>query len=215
MKQQKKIKPEPVLFTAENRQWKVLPEFPDYEISNDGRLRRATAGSNTKIGAHIRVGISTNGYPKYGLTKPNGKRVYRNAHRLVAIAFLPPQPEGKPLVLHDDDNRLNCVYTNLKWGSVKDNSSDAMRHGLVAIGDSHPSRLRPWTRPRGESHKSVKLTDIEVKEIMCDQRTHKQIGISYGVHQSLIGRIKGGQVWKHITNPSYRKMLDQGVSDDR
>jgi hypothetical protein len=51
----KKIKPEPALVESLQREWRILCEFPDYEISNDGRLRRKTPGSNTKAGAHIRV----------------------------------------------------------------------------------------------------------------------------------------------------------------
>ena len=46
---------------AKRRIWRVLKEFPDYEISNDGRLRRLTAGSNTVVGALIRITINSHG----------------------------------------------------------------------------------------------------------------------------------------------------------
>lgn len=211
----KKQKPEPALFDAPIREWRLLTDFPDYEISNDGHLRRATAGSNTKIGAHIRVGMSDGGYPKYGLTRPDGRRVHCGAHQLVASAFLPPAPEGKPNVLHDDDNRLNCLDSNLKWGSGGDNSADAKRNGLLALGENHPCRKKPWTRPRGEKHASAKLTENDVLSILKDQRTHKEVANFYGVNDALIARIRNGRVWKHLTNPDYRKMLEEGAADDR
>src|SRR6185369_13755267 len=119
---------------------------------------------------HIRVGMAPNGYPKYGLTRPDGRRVYRNAHRLVAAEFLGPEPFSGALVLHDDDNRMNCRDTNLIWGTVVDNIADAKRNGLWQEGKNHSSARKPWARPRGENHASVKLTDEKVRAIMADNR---------------------------------------------
>lgn len=200
-------KEEPALFACDLREWRILREFPDYEVSNDGRLRRLTAGSNTKVGAHIRVGMS-NGYPKYGLTRPGGQRVYRNAHRLVAAEFLEPEPFLGAMVLHDDDNRLNCLDTNLKWGTAKDNAADAMRNNRYALGPDHPCTKKPWTRPRGENQSSSKLTDEKVRQILDDNRGAPAIAQDYGVDSALIYRIKKRLVWKHVTNPTYRAMLD-------
>lgn len=188
-------KEEPTLLECDLQAWRILREFPDYEISNDGRLRRFTAGSNTKVGAHIRVGMS-DGYPKYGLTRPDGQRVYRNAHRLVAAEFLEPEPFPGAMVLHDDDNRLNCLDTNLKWGTAKENAADAIRNNCLALGERHPCTLKPWTRPRGESHAAVKLTDAKVRAILLDPRMGTIIASEYGVDSALIYRIKAGKVWK-------------------
>jgi hypothetical protein len=206
----KKIKPEPALQITAIRVWRMLREFPDYEISNDGRLRRLTAGSNTKVGAHIRVGMSSRGYPKYGLTMRDGRRVYRNAHRLVAAEFLEPEPFPGAKVLHDDDDRLNCRDTNLKWGTAKDNTADAIRNNRLALGENHPCTRKPWTRPRGSTHTSAKLTDADVRAILSDTRMGTVIADEYGVDSALIYRIKAGKVWKHITNPEYNAMLEAG-----
>jgi hypothetical protein len=206
----RKIKPEPALVCCELRQWKMLREFPDYEVSNDGRLRRLTPGSNTKAGAMIRVTMSAKGYPKYGLTKPDGTRVHQNAHALVAAEFLPPKPEGATMILHDDDNRLNCVSTNLKWGNGKDNVADAKRNGKWEVGENHSSSRKPWLRPRGAAHASAKLNDEKVAAILNDERKQSEIAHSYGVDPALVYRIKRGLVWKHITNPEYAAMLAEG-----
>lgn len=206
----RKITPEPALLEAETREWRTLREFPDYEISNDGRLRRATAGSNTKVGAHIRVGMSKSqgAYPKYGLTdRRTGKRIFRNAHQLVASEFLGEAPAGKTKVLHNDDNRLNCVDTNLKWGDSQDNTADAKRNNRYPTGADHPSAIKPWTRPRGERHSRAKLTEADIQAILLDARPQQDIASAFGVDGALIGRIRQGKVWKHITNPEYRAML--------
>ena len=200
------------MLTSEVREWRVLREFPDYEISNDGRLRRLTAGSNTKAGALIRAVNGT--YPHYGLTYPGGRRVHRNAHRLVAAEFLEPEPFPGAMVLHKDDNRLNSVDTNLKWGDGKDNVADAKRNGIWEIGTNHSSARKPWCRPRGTSHASSKLTDGKVREILADLRPATQIARSYEVDSALIYRIKKGEIWKHITNPEYNAMLEAGKRDD-
>jgi hypothetical protein len=210
----KKIKPEPAMLESAVRVWRMLREFPDYEISNDGRLRRLTAGSNTKAGAHIRAGMVSDGYPKYGLTRPDGRRVYRNAHRLVAAEFLEPEPFPGALVLHDDDDRLNCRDTNLKWGTHVGNVDDAKRNGRWELGSEHSSARKPWTRPRGSTHTSAKLTETSVRAILADGRTAPEIARELGVDSALIYRIKKGVVWKHITNPAYNAMLEAGKCND-
>jgi len=210
----RKIRPEPALVEAAVREWRLLRDFPDYEISNDGRLRRATAGSNTKIGAHIRVTMSAGAYPRYGLVdRATGKRVCRNANQLVAAEFLGDPPPGKTKVLHDDDNRLNCVAANLKWGDDKDNKADAKRNNRYPIGADHPSARKPWTRPRGTHHSSAKLTEYDVVAITLDCRSHRDIAAAFGVDEALVGRIRKGLVWRHITNPEYRAMLEDGVAN--
>ncbi len=205
------FKPEPILLNAAVREWRIVPRFPDYEISNDGRLRRATDHTNKKAGLLIRCRVSRNGYPIYNLTGDDG-RITVNAHRIVAWVFLPAPSHGETMVLHADDNKLNCCDGNLRWGTGKDNSADAKRNGRLALGDKHPCAAKPWTRPRGESHARAKLTEQDVRQIMMDDRTQKDIAAFYSVDPALIGRIKQGKVWKHITNPAYSKMLRDGAS---
>jgi hypothetical protein len=203
----KKLNPEPAMQEAAVRVWRVLREFPDYEISNDGRLRRLTAGSNTKAGAHIRAGMVADGYPKYGLTR-------RNAHRLVAAEFLEPEPFPGAKVLHDDDDRLNCRDTNLKWGTAKDNTADAIRNNRLALGENHPCTKKPWTRPRGSNQARAKLTEASVLAILADGRPAPEIARELGVNSALIYRIKKRLVWKHVTNPAYNAMLEAGKRND-
>jgi hypothetical protein len=208
----KKTKPEPALIESDQREWRMLREFPDYEISNDGRLRRKTPGSNTKAGAHIRI-IAGN-YPHYRLSLPSGIRIDRSAHQLVASEFLEPRPSPDAFVLHMDDNRLNCTHTNLRWGSHQTNMTDALRNGRIQTGAAHSSARKPWYRPRGSAHSSAKLDETKVHRILADNRPDSEIAASYKVDSALIYRIKRGLIWKHVSNPSYCAMLENGRMAD-
>ena len=42
-------------------------------------------------------------------------------HRLICEAFHGPAPEGKPIVLHLDEDATNNRPENLRWGTMKEN----------------------------------------------------------------------------------------------
>lgn len=106
-----------------------------YEISDQGRLRSLTRKVATKGGKFrtvksqlIRPRINRGGYEQVTLSfrrKPCTVLI----HRLVCEAFHGPAPEGKPLVLHWDGDRLNNRVGNLRWGDNADNMADLKRHG--------------------------------------------------------------------------------------
>jgi hypothetical protein len=197
------------LLECDKREWRIIPKFSAYEISNDGLCRRI------KTGRVLKHNLTAAGYPSYCIKRDaDSKFVTAMAHRLVAIAFLPPPREGEIQVLHDDDNVFNCRVGNLKWGTPKINVADAIRNGLKPLGENHPCHRKPWTRPRGEENAMAKLTEASVRLIIRDDRPLAKIAKDYGVSCSLIHMIKHGQAWKHITNPSYRAMLEDGRKAD-
>lgn len=99
--------------------WKVIEEFPNYEISNFGRVK------NLSLNKIMTNCLDEDGYHILGLRKDN-KRTTRKVHRLVAIAFI-PNPNNLPYVNHIDHNRINNKVENLEWSSIKDNTSEAFR----------------------------------------------------------------------------------------
>jgi hypothetical protein len=80
----------------------------------------------------LRPGIR-NGYPAVSLSPGTrvGARTYP-VHRLVALAFLGPDPFEGAQVCHNDGDRTNPRLDNLRWGSQSDNQRDAVRHGTHA-----------------------------------------------------------------------------------
>lgn len=64
-----------------------------------------------------------------------------------------------------------------------------------------------WTNPkwkewaskmRGESHRSAKLTEDDVRAIRQDIRSCRKIASQYGVDSKTISSVKSGKSWKHV-----------------
>jgi hypothetical protein len=196
---------------SENRRWATVSENDNYEISDDGYLRRKVASRNSKAGKVIRPRISSRGYVQYGMHR-NGRAVTRPAHRLVAAAFLDPPAEGQSIVRHLNDIKTDNSFQNLAWGTAFDNWTDGLSHGLQRVGGNHPSHVRPWTRPRGEACVLSKLKEVDVYEILASSQTARQLADRFLVHPDTIRGIRSGRLWKHITNPAYAQILEEGVA---
>src|SRR6266850_1861322 len=61
-------------------------------------------------------------------------------HRLVCLTYNGPAPSGQPWVNHDDGNKANNHYSNLKWSSISENIQHSFDTGLHII----PKGLGNW-----------------------------------------------------------------------
>lgn len=110
-----------------NELWRPVAQFPDYEVSSLGRVRRLTATHKNpagfKLSAHPgrRGHLAVNPYL-------NGRRHTVYVHRLVALAFV--DGDHALDVLHRDGDPSNNAALNLYWGTDSDNQHDAVRHGV-------------------------------------------------------------------------------------
>ena len=71
-----------------------------------------------------------NGYLYVNYKNTEGKMITRRVHRLVAIAYI-PNPDNLPDVMHKDNNKENPNVENLKWGTVSENTRQAVNDGLL------------------------------------------------------------------------------------
>ena len=92
----------------ENEEWKQIPEYPNYSISDSGHLKNLKTG-NIIFGSTV----NKNGTIGINLFNANGKKKFTIA-KLVADAFIPNDNNYK-FVIHIDGNRANNKSENLKW----------------------------------------------------------------------------------------------------
>lgn len=95
----------------ENETWKVIEEFPHYQISSYGRVRHTSRMEARKIT------INERGFPVVLLSsRTSPTRYLRQINKLVATAYLPPPLyDDTTTVWHKDGDLSNCYYENLMW----------------------------------------------------------------------------------------------------
>lgn len=116
-----------------------------------------------------------------------GKRLTLYVHRLIAKAFL-PNPESKPCINHKNGNKKDNRLENLEWCTHAENMSHAFSSGLTPY---------PKTGP-GEKSPSAKLNNekvAEIKSLIRNGATNKEISATYGVSPGTIGFIRSGDTW--------------------
>ena len=87
-----------------------------YEITTNGTvIRHHKAHIKELVGAQ-----NSAGYCVVGLSK-KGVAIQHLVHRLVAEYFI-PNPEGKEMVDHIDEDKTNNSISNLRWCSAKENA---------------------------------------------------------------------------------------------
>jgi hypothetical protein len=128
--------PDPCFSPAEleAEQWKIISDFPEFEVSTLGRVRRLRS-TRAKTGWCIQ-----RGYRQIELIAGNKKQRFL-IQRLVAEAFL-PNPQRKDHVNHKDGDKANNRLSNLEWTTVKENNEHASATGLRPSGAKHPMAIR-------------------------------------------------------------------------
>lgn len=97
-----------------NEVWKQIEDYPNYFISNTGKIR------NVKTGRELSQRLTRYGYLEVHLCK-NGKQNYLKIHRLVAQAFI-PNPDNLDTVDHLNSIKTDNRIENLRWLSRSENS---------------------------------------------------------------------------------------------
>ena len=120
------------IFMEEKEIWKVIEDYPMYEVSNLGEVRKISSG---KLLPQF---LDSKGYPSVNLNNGN-KTTLKVVHRFVAQAYI-PNPKLKPCVDHIDTDKTNNVVlfnndgtidekrTNLRWVTHKENSRNPISY---------------------------------------------------------------------------------------
>lgn len=164
-------------------EWRVIPQFQDYEASSFGRIRsreREIVYSDGRRRTHkskiLNPGVSA-GYLFVNICK-NGKSKSVKVHSLVASTFLGEKPE-KFDVCHINGDRTDNRISNLEYGSRSKNNLDGYRI-------------------RGCVNKNQKLSpDIaeEIKRKLLLGVSQRELAREYLVCKSTISAIKNNELY--------------------
>jgi hypothetical protein len=181
--------------------WKAIPDFPGYEVSNQGRVRSfwAPVSGLKRRGNRMFIQdtpqkilsqyIDRDGYFKTSM-RQNHVNKSIGVHRIVLLSFIGKCPEGNQC-RHLDGNRANNNITNLTWGTAKQNQNDRFLHG----------RGHKITCPKGEAQWLSKIKSAEIHEIRYLRKNGyllREIGKLYGISESNVSMIVNNITWQHI-----------------
>jgi hypothetical protein len=188
-------------------EWRVIQSFPQYEVSDDGRVRRRTASrtrpkscpagselpqsmvgrlrkrKSGKVYENLYLAVVLNN-PETGVKRPFP------VHRLVCEAFHGPEPTAGSHAAHNDGNRFRNVKDNVRWATPRENSHDRYLHGTDAVGSKNGF---------------AKLTEAIVIAILrriASGAWSATIAREFAVSESTIDALKRGKSWRHVPRPT-------------
>ena len=196
-------------------EWRTIPDWNLYEISNLGNLRskdriiRNNNGEYLRKGRVLKTVDDKHGYKTFRFTQ-NGRQQSIKIHRLVAQVFI-PNPENKPCVNHLDNNPANNHVDNLEWCTMQENTDWMIAQGRFERTEEWLNNLHVSQEP---IYKPVKGTNISTGESLYFNRLNavKSMGFQpscvcvccknkNGVTQHL------GYTWKYITKEEYENAI--------
>ena len=159
-----------------------------YVISKCGLIYSLHSNKNRIINA----ATDKDGYKVLTLRRYN-KPYYIKLHRLLALTFIGPCPEGF-VCNHKNTIKDDNSIDNLEWVSQKQN----YHHSKNINGKDYYNPIK-WT---GEKHGLTKLSDSDAITIRTRfkkiKESQKQISLRYKVSPSCIGRLLRNETFKHI-----------------
>lgn len=161
---------------------RVLEEYPDYVIYEDGRIYSNLSNK------FIAQRANEFGYVSSCLKNKDGEYKWCRVHRLVALAYI-PNSENKREVNHIDGDKSKNHHTNLEWATSKENKAHAWENDLY----TH----------KGDNHYAAIFTEDQI-HAMCamlqDGARSIDVAKLFGTDKHLIANLKTGRNWKHVSD---------------
>lgn len=173
--------------------WKSVPGYEGrYEVSDLGRVRSiawfrevrnkwGSVNMRSTQGRSIKALVGHQGRFFVGLCL-NGHTVRHTVSSLVMLSFAGARPAGL-CVLHTDGDNKNNKLQNLRYGTHKENSADARRHGTLMLGERH------W---------GTRLTVDDILLIRRSADTGVCLAAMYGVTPAAISLIRTRKNWASV-----------------
>lgn len=115
-----------------NEKWKQIKLYPEYEISNMGRVKYLIRKGPKPYKQKITYGGGKEGNYKTFKFINNEISKIESIHRIVALEFIDnPNPHNYNIVNHIDGNKSNNSVENLEWCSRSQNIHHAYDNNLI------------------------------------------------------------------------------------
>jgi hypothetical protein len=164
---------------------KAIPGYVGYEADIDGNVWSVASNWRGYGKRKLCTSLSRHGYPQVSLIA-NGRKIHRTVHKLIAVTFLGPCPDGYQ-ARHLDGNKSNPAVSNLAWGTAKDNANDRDRHGTTAKGSRNGfARLN-------------EDTVFKIKQLIKHGIKDCEIGPMFNLPRSHVNQIRRNVLWKSVT----------------
>lgn len=165
--------------------WKMVADFPDYEVSDTGKIRSIIT---KRI---LKPSINKNGY--YSISLYKSKKATRKIfHRIVAKEWV-DNSLNKPCVNHIDGVKINNHKDNLQWVTRSENSQHASVNWLL-------KNIRPVAQMDGSKIVRVYPSQTQAKKYLGLKSSSNVSEACQG-----IGTVRGF-TFKNITKKQYEKL---------
>lgn len=177
--------------------FKTIQSFPDYEVSNMGRVRTkarliryvhaVTKNEHFRNSENKFLKIQFNNRTGYKFVQLYLNKKMHNVtiHRLVAETFI-ENTENLSTVNHKDGNKHNNTVDNLEWCSNEYNHKHATETGL---------------KSKGSQIGTSKLNENcvhAIKYFLKQGYSHSQLSEIFLISRASVSLISEGKTWKHV-----------------
>ena len=176
---------QPTLSLVVTGEWRVIPDHPEYEVSNLGQVRNA---QSKRV---LRPFLNERGYLKVKLGFSGNNEAFF-IHRLVLSTFGEPCPEGLECG-HLNGVRTDNRLDNLAWVTREENAAHKVLHGTARRDKPGVVKLNP------EIVRSIRSRYRKLdRPIGRTSDNKKELAKEYGLHVSSIVQIVKRKTWKDV-----------------
>lgn len=136
-------------------EWRYIVGFPNYQISNCGRVRSLDKVVSNKLykGKILKTQLTYKGYVRVTLQHDGVKKTLQ-VHRLVGLAFI-PNPQNEPQINHKNGVKTDNTVENLEWCNGQYN----ITHSWAVLGRKPPKKC-------GQPKKKVAMINKNTNEVI-------------------------------------------------
>lgn len=182
-------------------EWKDIENYPNYQVSNIGRVKSKERYTKQRNGINLRKEKlltpqkDHKGYLYVRLYNENGWKYFK-VHILVAKTFI-PNLLNEPTVDHIDRNKENNKIDNLRWTSHIVQASNKDKTNIIK---NMKILGKKSYKNRAEKVKQYDLNNNFIKEFISSREASKLLNISEtSISNCINGYSKsaGGYIWTH------------------